>query len=222
MVDSNMSQWDTFVLRAVRHAAKRSYTAQRGFVELDDLMQEGFLYALENREKVQRWLDDGDGVLLQHALYQHLHKYTMRERYAKDGTKPSDYYTYQTAVIAELLPEVYMEDGAWGTSPSDLSNIKRSSRSLAEGGDRMAMVADVKAGVATLPEPDALILQLKYEEGGRTDEEVAEELGIPEVTVNKAVARSIRKIAKTLGSEPVRRRRSISNAQAQHITGEQA
>ena len=148
MVDGNMTQWDTHVLRAVRQASTRSYGAQRGYVDLDDLQQEGYLWVLANQEKVDGWLDEGrDGfALLQHAIYQHLHKYTMKERYRKDGTEPGDYYNYRVVVIADLLPDVFNEEPSFGHSSSDLGTMIRSSKQPSEGGDRMAMIADIKAG----------------------------------------------------------------------------
>jgi hypothetical protein len=54
-----VAQWDDRLLRVVRMAAVRSHSAQRGFVELEDLQQEGYVYLLENWEQTQAWLDDG-------------------------------------------------------------------------------------------------------------------------------------------------------------------
>lgn len=222
MSDSNVTQFDTNVLRTVRQAAKRSHDAHRGFVEHDDLVQEGFMYVLENADKVQGWVDEKQIDLLRHAIYQHLHKYTMRQRYLKDGTKPEDYYVYQFAVIEELLPEALGNVPNYGTSSSDLNTQVKSGKSPAEGGDRMAMIADLKAAMLALSVDDRVLMVRKFYGPGMTDHELAQWLEVPEPTVNKRVRAALRKMAKALGSEPVYHRKVMSNAQAQHVTKEQA
>lgn len=219
--EGNVSQLETEVLRAVRNAARRSHTAQRGFVEYDDLVQSGYEWVLMNMAKVKEWVEDGSTALLQHAVYQYLHNVTMKERYAKDGTRPEDYYSYQYAVLEELLPEVLAGEPNYGGSSSDLNALVRSGRSPAEGGERMAMIADVKAGMLALNDYDRELIVLKYTGQGRTDNELAQWFEKPEATINRHVRAALRKIARRLGSEPVRKRRVMSNAQAQHVTREQ-
>lgn len=222
MVDGNMTQWDTGVLRAVRAAASRSYSAQRGFVEVEDLQQEGYLYVLAHDRKVSEWIEEGkEGMaVLQQAVYYHLHRYTMQQRYLKDGTRPEDYFVYQQAVIAELLPDVLDDNAVYGGSTSDLNGLVKSGKSLAEGGDRMAMIADIKAALLRLTVDERELLLRKYGPDA-TDDLLVQWYEATLDAMNKRVLRVVRKVAKHLGSEPVRRRKSISNAQAQHITREQ-
>lgn len=217
-----MAHWDTEVLRAVRQASRRSHSAHRGFVELDDLTQEAYIYVLENPTKMDKWLGmEREGMtLLQHAIYQHLHRVTMKERYRKDGTKPEDYYVYQTAVIQELLSDALSPTPIVLTSVSDLST-GRSGRDPAEGGDRMAMIADVKSALGSLNEYELSLITHKYANGGVSDNELAQWFEKPEPTINRHVRAAIRKMARNLGSEPIRRRKVMSNAQAQHTTREQ-
>ena len=217
-----MTQWSTSTLRAVRQAATRSHGAHRGFVEIEDLQQEGYLWCLSHPEHVERWDAEGrEGFAqLQQSLYHHMHRYTMRQRYEKDGTKPDDYYVYQIGVIAELMPDVLSDSPSYGSSSSDLNGLVKSGRSLAEGGDRMAMIADIKVGLSRLSEQDKELLIRRYSPGA-DDQKLSEWYEIPVNALHKRVTRALRKIAKELGSEPVRRRRAMSNAQAQHITREQ-
>jgi DNA-directed RNA polymerase specialized sigma24 family protein len=220
-----MTHWDEGVLRAVRSAAARSYAAQRGFVETDDLMQEGYEWVLKNQARVNEWVEEGrEGFAQLHqALYRAMHRYTMRQRYLKDGTKPGDYFFYQLAVIQDLLPEAFDNEPNYGQSASDLNAGVRSGKPLSEGGDRMAMIADVKAGLASLDSGDYALMVIKYGQGEvLPDTEIAQLLEVHQTTVNRNVNRVLRKIAKHLGSEPVSRgrRRVMSNAQAQHETRE--
>jgi DNA-directed RNA polymerase specialized sigma24 family protein len=87
----------------------------------------------------------------------------------------------------------------------------------------MAMIADVKAGLASLDSGDYALMVIKYGQGEvLPDTEIAQLLEVHQTTVNRNVNRVLRKIAKHLGSEPVSRgRRSVmSIAQAQHETRE--
>lgn len=221
MDESNLSEFETVVLRTTRQAARRSHAAQRGFVDMEDLVQEGYAYILLNQEKVEGWLEDGSVDLLRHALYQHMHVITMRQRYLQDGTRPEDYYVYQYAVLEDLLPEALDTQPNYGTSTSDLNTQVKSGKSPAEGGDRMAMVADVKAALLSLSEKERELILRKYFGNGLTDEQLSKDLDIPESTINKQVRAAMRKMARALGSEPVRRRKAMSNAHAQHVTKEQ-
>ena len=221
VTEGNVSHLETEVLRAVRQAARRSHTAQRGYVELDDLVQSGYEYVLQNMEKIKEWVGTGQGPLLQHAIYQHLHDVTMRERYLKDGTRPEDYYSYQYAVLEELLPEVLEEEPNYGGSSSDLNALVKSGRSPSEGGERMAMIADIKAGMLALNDYEHELILLKFKGEGRTDSQLAQWFEKPEATINRHVRQALRKVARRLGSEPVRRRKVMSNAQAQYVTRSQ-
>jgi DNA-directed RNA polymerase specialized sigma24 family protein len=223
-MDGNLTQWDDSVLRAVRQAAQRSYSTQRGYVELEDLQQEGYLWCLQNPGKVADWVEDGRrGMAVLHtALYHHMHKYTMKERYRKDGTQPGDYYFYQRAVITELLPEAFEDEPNYGSSSSDLNATVRSGKPLSEGGDRMAMLADIRSALGALNPDELAIVRKKFGEGEvLPDEQLAQWFEIPLSTMNRRVNSALRKMARALGSEPVKGRRALSNAQAQHHTREQ-
>lgn len=221
---SNLTHWDDSVLRAVRQAAQRSYASQRGFVEVDDLMQEGYLYCLTNPDKVAEWVEAGrEGLaILNTALYHAMHKYTMKQRYLKDGTLPGDYFYYQRAVILELLPEAFDTEPNYGQSSSDLNATVRSSKPLSESGDRMAMLADIRSAIGSLTKDEYQIIRMKFGTGEvLPDEQLAQWFEVPLATMNRRVNRAVKKMARHLGSEPVAGRKSMSNAQSQHVTKEQ-
>lgn len=224
MVEGNFTHWSDPVLRAVRQAASRSHASQGGFVDMEDLTQEGYVWCLTNPDKVAEWSDSGrEGMAILHtALYHHMHKYTMRQRYLKDGTQPGDYYFYQKAVLLELLPEAFDESPNYGQSTSDLNSTVRSGKPLSESGDRMAMIADIKSALGALTADEYAVIKMKFGSGVvLPDEQLAQWFEIPLSTMNRRVNKAVRKMARALGSEPVRGRRSLSNAQAQHVTREQ-
>jgi hypothetical protein len=145
----------------------------------------------------------------------------MKQRYAQDGTMPEDYFTYQIAVLEEILPEALEDERSFGGSVSDLSGIK-SGKPASEGGDHMAMIADVLAALNSLTKTDRELMQRKYGDGEVTPDTVLaqyyeQSAGI----VARDVKRCLRKMAKFLGSDPVHGRKAMSNAQAQHVTREQ-
>jgi hypothetical protein len=221
---TGMSDWDERLLRAVRAAANRSSSAHRGFVEVDDLQQEGYMWILKHAEKANGWLEDGrDGIrLLQHSLYQHMHQYTMRQRYLKDGTKPGDYYWYQLAVLEELLPDALHDEPLYGSQSSDINHGYRSHKPISEGGDRMAMIADVRAAFSSLPAEERLLIAVKFGEGEPVpDSKLAAMYATSPSSVSRMVRKALKRMAGSLGAEPVVKRRVMSNAQAQHETKEQ-
>ncbi len=216
---NDFSEWSEDILRSVRQAAVRSHKAQGGYVELDDLQQYAYLWILENSEKVDGWVENDIG-LLNHALFQALHRWTMKERYRKDGTKAQDYYTYALPVIEDILTEIFNQEYAFGASPSDMGHT-RSTKAISEGGERLAMIADVSAGLAVCEPSERVLLERRYGSNPDTLEQIAGDLDVSDTTVGRMVVRALRKIAARLGSEPVKPRRAISNAHAQHITRSQ-
>lgn len=209
--------------RIVRNAVKRSAKAQRFFLDEDDLQQEAYLYMLENKAKVLEWVEYGrQGLnLLGHALYQHLHQVTMRERYLKDGTKPEDYYQYRREVIIELLAEMFDDEPMAVPSTSDLNAVIRAPKQPSEGGDRMAMLADMQYAYSRISDYDKAVLADRYKDGGLPVEAMAATRDLPARTMQSHIDRALRAMAKQVGGEPPRTRRAMSNMEAQMITREQ-
>lgn len=211
---------DESVTRAIRASARRSHSAQRGYLELDDLMQEGYVYVMDNEARVSEWLGYGKegSALLHHALYQHMHKATMRERYLKDGTKPGDYYQYRKEVIIELLPEMFDGEPLAVASSSDLNAVIRSPKQPSEGGDRMAMIADMQYAYKRVNDYDKGVLSDRYADGGLAVELMAAARDITPRTMQSHIDRAVRNMAKHVGGEAPRSRKAISNMEAQMIT----
>lgn len=221
MPESNVAQWDASVLRAVTNAARRSYRAHRGYMEMDDLQQEGYLWVAEHPDIVTEWSMDGSREALgklTFSLYRHMHQATMKERYRRTGSEPGDHFRYPISVIAELLPEVLDGPDAIDSSPSDLNGLIRANKPLSERGDRVAMVIDVAVGFDALSDEDKYLLREKYGNGGVTDEVLGIATDTPTRTVNYHVTRALRRIADQLGGEPFEGRRAVSNARAQFET----
>lgn len=223
MVESNLSPFTDNVMRAVTSAARKAESVHRNYVDFDDLQSEGYIWIASHAEDVGALVESGkDGAAMLHSsIYRHMHKFAMKQRYLKDGTKPGDYFLYSTAVIAELMPEVLDGPDACDASPSDLNGQIRANKPVNERGDRAAMVADIQKAVKTLAEEDVALLREKFENGGVTEEVIAIAYGITQQAVNYRLTRVLKRISEWLGGEPFVGRRAISNARAQQETRQQ-
>jgi DNA-directed RNA polymerase specialized sigma24 family protein len=126
----------------------------------------------------------------------------------------SDTFYYSHEVLHELLRDVWTHEG-WSDTP-DLSNefVTRSSKP-SEGGNRMALLSDVMAGLEKLSDVDRDLLKMRYHAGGMELGAMAESYGTTEEAMRKRVKRALTKLQDRLGGEqPVWNRRNRSNAQA--------
>lgn len=218
--DGNLTLWSEPVLRAVASAARRVAKQHNQYVEYEDLQSEGYVWVGAHADKVIELVEGKHFGWLDRDLYRHMHKYAMRQRYLKDGTKPGDYYLYSPAVLTELLPEAVIGMPA-EASPSDLTGV-RANKPISERGDKAAMLADVQQAWLALDADDRTLLMLKFlTNGGATDQDVGALLGLPQQTVNYRINRVLVRMAEYLGGEPAPRRKAISNARAQYETRNQ-
>ena len=150
-----------------------------------------------------------------------MNRYGMRQRYLKDGTAPGDYFRYTSAMVRELMPDVF--SGALTESVSDLNEDRRGSKTLAERGDRIAMVADISQAMHRIKVSDATLLMLKFDGGELADEVLALQLDISPDATRKRVERALVRVARNLNGdyEPKQPRRARSNASAQVFTRRQ-
>lgn len=210
---------DPAVARNVRAAVKKSLASQGGFVEEADLQQQAWVWVYENQDKIDEWQEAGNMGYLANALFYALHRFTMQERYEKDGTEPGDYARYSPETIDMFLGSIFSNDPPYDSFSALSPDVSgRNSRSPAEGNERLAMVADIKAGLARLTKEEYALVKCKYADGGRSDADVGREMDMAASTAAGALSRAVRKVGKFLGSEPVRvKRRVMSNATAIHI-----
>jgi DNA-directed RNA polymerase specialized sigma24 family protein len=86
-----------------------------------------------------------------------------------------------------------------------------------EGGNRLALLSDVAAGLGRLNKADRDLLRLRYADGGMEFGALAETYGSTEEAMRKRVKRALTKLQDRLGGEaPVwrGRRRIMSSAKA--------
>ena len=208
--------WDQ-VYKVARLSATRCVRIHRNLISTDDVFQHLNLWALEHWHKIEEWeQQESLKFKLRRTFYNEAQKYVARERMHHSRTPMSDSFYYTHEVLHELLRDVWTHEG-W-TDTADLSNefVSKSSKP-AEGGNRMALLSDVAAGLKRLNDADQALLRLRYANGGMEFDALAEEYKATEEAIRKRVKRALTKLQDRLGGEaPVwyGRRRNRTNAEA--------
>lgn len=206
--------WET-IYGVARQVATRSNRMHRNLVTVDDLYQHLSLWALEHWNKIEQWeAEESLKYKLRKTFFNEAQKYAAKERSRYSRSPMSDSFYYSHEVLHELLRDVWSHIG-WMDTP-DLSNefVSRSTKP-SEGGNRMALLSDVAAGLKKLSDADRELLRLRYDDGGMELGALAETYGTTEEAMRKRVKRALVKLQDRLGGEqPVWRPHRSSNAQA--------
>jgi len=215
---------EDIVFKLARIAAQRSARIHRNLVSADDVYQHLVVWALEHKHKVVEWaVDEGLSFKLKRTFNNEAQKLVARERKRHSRIPISDIFFYTTEVLHELLRDVWTHD-AWGTTPDMSSEFISRTTKPNEGNNRLALMSDVYSGVQRLNEADRNLLFDRYADGGMDFTQLAEKYDASEEALRKRVQRALQKLQERLGGEPPiwnRRRRIVSNAQAQVETREQ-
>lgn len=221
-MDKQDEVWEVIYALA-KQIASRSGRIHRGLVTTDDMYQHLSLWALEHWHKIEQWQqEDSLKYKLRKTFFNEAQKYVAKERQRYSRSPMSDTFYYSHEVLHELLRDVWTHEG-WSDTP-DLSNefISKSSKP-AEGGNRMALLSDVMAGLEKLSEADRDLLKMRYHEGGMELGAMAESYNITEEAMRKRVKRALTKLQDRLGGEQptwYERRRNRTNAQARDEVGD--
>ena len=210
------------VVQQVATETKRQFP----IVERDDLVQEGWLWLAEHTEKLDEW-GTGKGAMgrVAKALRRRLRAYALKEKAAKTGYDFEDVYFYSTGLLRELIPQA-LDRTVW-VEPGVAAETGKISRTgdPAEGGNRIAMLCDVRASLEAGSEADKELLWTVF---GlcMPEDEYAMHLEITVEALRTRVHRAVQRVQRRLGGPKpdgpyVGTRRSISNAQAQAITRNQ-
>jgi hypothetical protein len=213
-MDKQDEVWDV-IYSVARQIASRSGRIHRGLVTTDDMYQHLSLWALEHWHKIEQWQQEESlKYKLRKTFFNEAQKYVAKERQRTSRSPMSDTFYYSHEVLHELLRDVWTHEG-WSDTP-DLSNefVTRSTKP-SEGGNRMALLSDVMAGLEKLSEADRELLKMRYHAGGMELGAMAEAYGTTEEAMRKRVKRALTKLQDRLGGEqPVWNRRKRSNAEA--------
>jgi hypothetical protein len=145
------------LIRAKCREVQQSYA---GYVELDDLTQEVALWWYEvNPESLTAYLADEGLSRLRRSIWRVAKAYAEHNRAAATGYFPEDQVRYSSSEVAQLIPLALDPDGIPdGGGVPDVTGI-RAHGNLAEGGDVLAALVDVRRGLALLADEDLAFLQ---------------------------------------------------------------
>lgn len=206
------------VRQIITEAALSVESKHQGYVDRDDLIQEGYLYLLEHQSLIDDLRDESKKSrnTMAKSLRWAMDRYGMSQRLKADGTRADDYFRYTAGMVEELLADA-LEGLAAMPSPSALDEATASSKPANESGDRMAMMADIQQAFDRMSENDQeLLLELYY--GGSIDYEVlALTKGVTADAIRKREQRALLRLARVLNGDysPKRKRRVVSNSTAQ-------
>lgn len=200
------SLWgDDEIAKMVSVAARKATGRFHGYVELQDMMQEGWL-AVSSTSKLRDWQSQGQAG--KSRLFRWILKccllYGQKEKAAKLGYKPSDLFFYGMRTFREIIPAVLE---SW--SGGDAYEYEYPDR---------AIWLDVSTALTQLSESDYQMIWWAFK--GDPDEEqgnalVASKLSISVDAARQRVDRVLRRMQESLGGEnPMPRKSRKSNAQA--------
>lgn len=187
--------WDYIV----SHVADE-YHKRYNMVEIDDIRQSLYQWFLEHPRKTAEWNALGKKSA-QNLFYRSLRNqaldYCQLWKAKSLGYEPSDLFFYEPVMVESLLPAILLGDGT--EAPKLNLGMPGKPPAPAEGGNMMAMIAELKAAFIKLNEEDKNILYQKYA-NSMTYAEIAKELTLPsDDAARMRHNRAIKKLITRLG-----------------------
>lgn len=170
-----------------------------GYVELDDLLQEAAVWWYgQGQVYLPTYLaEDANLVRLRRSIWRHCAGYARGEKASRLGYHPEDQVVYQASEIEKLLPIALNSEGLPdGGGTADLSGI-RAHGNLAEGGNVLAGLVDVRRAIGALSGEDLQLLTMA-DEFQADWERIAPYFGIEADSVRRKHARVIARMARFL------------------------
>jgi DNA-directed RNA polymerase specialized sigma24 family protein len=182
----------------VAHVADE-YHKKYNMVDREDIRQSLYEWFVSHPRKLTEWEGLGKKSA-QNLLYRSLRNqaldYCQQWKAKSIGYELSDLYFYEPAVVEALLPAVLRGD----VTEAPVLNLGMPGKpsAPAEGGNMMAMMAEIKAAYLKLSTEDRHILYHKYA-NSLTNAAIAEELALPSddaarMRHNRAIKRLITRL----------------------------
>jgi RNA polymerase sigma factor (sigma-70 family) len=173
----------------------------RGFVEQDDLVQEGWIYVLEHKDQVEGFQNHENPKTSQWYFNRKLEgcmdSYARRQKAHQSGYEPDDDLFVSDVVINLVLPQVLKDDP---TPPVQAGERVANTSDPAEGGVWLATYMDVKLAWEkadlTGPQRDLMVAYYRDE---FTQLELANQMKLSQQTVAKRLKQARAKLILQLG-----------------------
>lgn len=189
-------------LQIISQGASNAFKAQRHFIPLADLINEGVLWALEHPRKVEMWRDKGKHGqnLLRFSVKQACLSLIAKERRRVYQLERGDIAYYTPAIIREILPDIFDMDDWLSATSNDTEKVSGTSKP-SEGNNRLATIVDVKFAFDGLSDEDKALLTELYADGGVTHQVLAATLEVSEKTIQRREQRAVTRLVDRLGGE---------------------
>lgn len=206
MIEDNDPIW-VEVMELAAIAATPIARRYGGYTDHDDLRSVAVEYALRKPGKVEEYLlrEDpqerkrGERALIV-AMRRECERHARKEKAAKSGYRPEDEYFYRPVVIEKIIEVILtggLELAGQVFDPVDMG-AKRRTKPASEGGDLMAMIADVDAALRSLDDRTRSMMEMRHGDG-MTLVDIAQQHGITPQRVEQVTQRGMRKMVDFLG-----------------------
>lgn len=217
-------------VRPLLEATARNVHSRFPTLDIEDIVSVGWEYVFGNRYTVNEYLSETEAGLayLGNRIKRAMTQWCSREMRALTGIDIRDTYTYTTKVVRELMKDVFFHEN-WQSGQLANDGLPKAKGLVNEGGNRVAMLADVSRVLPQLSTDDynALVWRYKY---FMTYEMLGAELGISHKAAASRVQRAVGRMVRLLNREDMEEaggppqytgaRRSISNAAARARTAD--
>lgn len=192
--------------------------------DVNDTKQHLWLWAFEKKSTVADIIRNGERPegILYGMMTKVANEFLKKEDATTHGYSQDDVFNYPTAVIEELLGQVFdYED--WQSFGQHGDGQPKAKAQANMTGDRIAMLVDVKSAVERLKSDqyNAILWTYKYH---FSPADLGEVLEISEDAARKRVSRSVQAVRRLLGTKPLsdlrkgyEARSGVGNAEAQYI-----
>ena len=149
---------------AVSSAARQLASRYRQHVSFEDVQQECYLWLWSNYDRAEAWREQYEEKHAERTLVKALRnagdRFCRQEKAEHEGYVPEDEFFYSIPMVRDLLMLSFDPD--WMIPGSVQLDAVRSGTPANEGGNLIAMVADVGRALQTLSEHDRALLGQVY------------------------------------------------------------
>jgi len=187
-------------LKLAKQGAQSAHRSSRGLIDLGDLIGEANMWMVENYRKVIAWREEGrhGQNKLRQACRQKCLTVVAQERKRRSGLGSGDIFYYTPQMVRELIPDIFDVDD-WTITVNNNGELKGKS-SPSEGGNKLAMIVDVRGAFYNLGVDDRDVIVSLYRDGLQY-QQIADKLEVSERTVRRKEERIMEKIVERLGGE---------------------
>lgn len=183
----------------------------RAWVELRDVSQECFAWALSRNEQFTEWLNEPDAESrvinekrIAYQMRRMAERYARKEKAAKSGYQTGDETFYETTTVAQLLPFVItavVTNTVLEQAQEMVNDGQPKKKSVpSEGGNLLAILIDIKKAYLKLEVEDAKVLELRYYENF-TLQQIASYLECAVSSADRRCTSALRKLVNILGGD---------------------